>query len=57
MWHELAHFAAIAPPKLNFGGELGFPKRINELLASPTYVESSPASTLVSESKQARFLM
>ena len=57
LWLELARFSAIAPPKLNFWGGLGFPIRIIELWASPTYVESSPVSALASDSKQARFLM
>lgn len=55
-WLELARFAAIAPPKLNFGGG-GFPIRKIELWASPTYVELSLVSALSSDSKQARFLM
>jgi hypothetical protein len=50
-------FGCHRSPKIELWGELGFPIRIIELWASPTYVESSPVSTLVSESKQARFLM
>lgn len=38
---ELAHFVAFAPPKMNFGGELGFPIRNSELWASPFYEESN----------------
>jgi hypothetical protein len=57
MWHELARFAVISPPKIELWGELGFPIRKIELWASPTYVESSLVSALASDSKQARFLM
>lgn len=50
-------FHCLRSPQNELWGELGFPIRIIELWASPTYVESSPVSALASDSKQARFLM